>query len=115
MCGCNSNTREFIGVRRETLVVTKNDKIPLKHVLRINAVLLTPTPVVIGDTDKLKDSDEDCCISSGCDLPFLDDQFLPVTFDEQTSDTTMMLRIVKTLIVPNPNYLECKCNCNGTN
>lgn len=110
MCNC-SNNREFIGVVRLVENITKNDKISLKHTLKVDCVLATNTPVTIGETERIEERGDNACISSGCPLPFLDDQFLKVEFDDATSDVTKILTVVRTMVVPNPNYVECNCNC----
>lgn len=111
MCNC-SNNREFIGVIRVVENITSDQKISLKHTLKIDCVLATATPVTIGEIERIEEKGDNACINSGCPLPFLDDQFINVVFDDATSDTTKMLTVVKTMIVPNPNYVECTCNAN---
>ena len=110
MCNC-SNNREFIGVTRVVDNVSSNQKISLKNTLKVDCVLATNTPVTIGETERLEIKGENACFNTGCPLPFLDDQFLNVVFDEQLADTPTILTVVRTVIVPNPNYVECNCNC----
>jgi hypothetical protein len=110
MCNC-SNNREFIGVVRVVDNITADKDISLKHVLKIDCVLATNTPVTVGETERIEAQGDNACIGSGCPLPFLDDQKLKIVFDDQPADTTKMLTVVSTKIVPNPNYKECTCNC----
>lgn len=111
MC-CQSNTREFIGVKRKVYTESESCEIPLKLAVKVKVKLLTNTPVMIGETERLNEKDDTFCESAGgSNIPFLDSEKLEVTFDQQDEITPKMISITIIQLVPNPNFKECTCNC----
>jgi hypothetical protein len=106
MCkGCNQ--REFLGKIKDVKFIDKNEELPLKLTIGYKILLNTDTPVTVG-TERLESKGDAVCEAEGI-YPYLDEQVLNIVFDDTTN--TKSLIVERTVLVPNPNYVECTCNC----
>lgn len=106
------NQREFLGAIREDVIITESKDLDISLCVKVNLRLATPTPAVIDNVDRLTDTNDNWCDSSGSPVPFINGSKIRIVFDDKPFGTPTMIVGVLTKLVPNPNFLECSHECN---